>query len=227
MPTTAVEHDTDEKATARGVEARREETARQLAKRDSAPPIGRLATAPSDLLHARLLLGLQSMAGNAAVADLIETRTPAAISPPPLAREGREGDATAPAVTTEAPAAEEATVAAVRAGESDDELAALDAAAGAPPVEGQSAPERERELVAQSAQAELADQHSDAPEAQGGGAEPGTPIAERPRPVTPDVSTAEPASGLARIAGLPPAQLLSSLGTVSIAVEGKVNGEHE
>src|SRR5207244_2897857 len=54
----------------------------------------------------------------------------------------------------------------------------------------------------------------DVPEAPGGGAEPGAPIAERSAAPSPDLSGADPASGLARAGSLPPAQLLSSLGTV-------------
>ena len=239
MRTTAVEHDTDEKAPAHGAEAQRRDGALPVAERDGAPPLAELAGAPSGLLHPRLLLGLQARAGNAAVASLIETRKPepaaapsASISPPPLG-EGRVGDSTAPPqVTAEAPPTEDATVAAPRAGETDDELAALDAAADSQPVAGQPAPEGERELVAQDAQAELADQDASISppppvEAQGGGAEPGTPIEERPPPVIPDVSAAEPAAGLARVGGLPPAELLSSLGTVSSAVERRVTDEHE
>ena len=101
MRTTSVEHDIDEKARARAAEAPR---------RDAALP-----------LHARMLLGLQSTAGNAAVADLIETRKPTEISPPPLAAGGLvDGGAPAP-VTAEAPPSEEAAVA-PRAGETDDEI---------------------------------------------------------------------------------------------------------
>ena len=75
---TSVEHETDEKAPARGGEAHR---------RDSGP---------SGSLDARMLLGLQATAGNAAVADLIETRKPPAISPPPL----KTPDIAPPSLTT-------------------------------------------------------------------------------------------------------------------------------
>lgn len=217
MRTTTVEHETEDKAQARGAESQR---------KDGALPVAELANAPPALLHPRLLLGLQAMAGNAAVADLIETRKlePAAtLEPSPAAA----ADAIAPPVTTEAPA-EEATSAVPAAGPGDDELAALDAAADAPPVAGQHV-EDAREQVAQDAEAELADQaqSGDAPEASGGGGEPGIPIEPQPAPVPHDVSAAEPAAGLARIAGLPPAQLLSSLGTVSSAVERRTTDEHQ
>src|SRR5438552_18593405 len=112
------------------------------------------------------------MAGNAAVADLIETHKPAAISPPTLA-EGAAGDESAPApVTAEAPPSEEAAVA-PRAGETDDELAALDDEADSTasislPHPGESgASDGEAGEVSAS---------------QGGGADPGTPIEERPAP---------------------------------------------
>src|SRR5213078_3474065 len=36
------------------------------------PPVGELGAAPRGVLHPRLLLGLQGMAGNAAVASLIQ-----------------------------------------------------------------------------------------------------------------------------------------------------------
>ncbi|TME87964.1 MAG: hypothetical protein E6I43_02855, partial [Chloroflexi bacterium] len=197
MRTTSVERETDERAPARAAEAQR---------RDSALP-----------LQARMLLGLQAMAGNAAVADLIETRKPTEISPPPLAAGGLvDGAAPAP-VTTEAPPSEEAAVA-PRAGETDDELAALDAEADStasisPPRLGESG-------VGDGQAGEVSD-------SQGGGADPGTPIEERPAPPTPDVSAVDPAEGLARVGSLPPARLLSSLGTVSTAVDRQAANEHE
>src|SRR4029077_9522244 len=101
-----------------------------------------------------------------------------------------------------------------RAGESDDELAELDAAADAPPAADQAAPTDEREVVAQDAQAELAEQadsSQDQPETASGPAEPGSPIEVRAPPTIPDISGAESASGLARVGSLPPAELLSSL----------------
>src|SRR2546430_560604 len=120
MRTTSVEHETDERKPARAAEAQRP---------DMALP-----------LHARMLLGLQGTAGNAAVADLIETRKPTEISAPPLAGGVRDEAAPAP-VTAEAPPSEEAAVA-PRAGETDDELAALDAdadskASTSPPALGE------------------------------------------------------------------------------------------
>src|SRR6266705_73376 len=164
-----------------------------------------------------MLLGLQAMAGNAAVADLIEPRKPTEISPPPLAAGGLvDGAAPAP-VTAEAPPSEEAAVA-PRAGETDDELAALDAEADStasisPPHLGDSGvSDRQAGLLSES---------------QGGGADPGTPIEERPAPPTPDVSAVDPAEGLARVGSLPPARLLSSLGTVSTAVDRQAANEHK
>src|SRR2546429_8587225 len=92
MRTTSAEHETDERASARA--------ASEAQRRDTALP-----------MHARMLLGLQATAGNAAVADLIETHKPAAISPPTLA-EGWVGDEAAPApVTAGAPPRIEGTVA--------------------------------------------------------------------------------------------------------------------
>ena len=171
-----------------------------------------------------MLLGLQAMAGNAAVANLIETRKPepaatvhASISPPPLGEDSVGADAAPAPVTAEAPP-EEATVVEPRAGETDDELAALDAAADQdipihPPPLGEGAVG--------------AAESDDTAEAPGGGADPGTPIEERPAPAIEDVSAAEPATGLARVRSLPPAQLLSSLGSVSTAVGRLVTDEHE
>src|SRR5437879_1925395 len=163
-----------------------------------------------------MLLGLQATAGNAAVADLIETRKPTEISPPPLAADGLDGAAPA-RVTADAPPSQEAAVA-PRAGETDDELAALDAEADrtasiSPPHRGESG-------VRDGQAGEL-------PESQGGGTDAGTPIEERPALPTPDVSAADPASGLARVGSLPPARLLSSLGTVSTAVDRQAATEHE
>jgi hypothetical protein len=194
--TTSVEHDTDEKAAARAATAHR---------RDAALP-----------LHARMLLGLQATAGNAAVADLIETGKPTVVSPPPLG-EGRVGDDAAPIPeTAEAPSAEEA-VATPRTGETDDELAALDAEADgnasiSPPALGEG---------------RVGDGESgDVPDALGG-VDPGAPIEERPAPVGPDVTAADPAAGLARVGSLPPGLLLSSLGGVSTAVDRQAATEHE
>src|SRR5256885_2586555 len=79
-------------------------------------------------LHARMLLGLQAMAGNAAVADLVEARKPTQTTPPPLVEDGVVDEAAPAAVVAEAPPGEEAAVP-PRAGETDDELAALDAEA--------------------------------------------------------------------------------------------------
>src|SRR5438132_3986341 len=67
----------------------------------------------------------------------------------------------------------------------------------------------------------------EAQESQGGGTDPGTPIEERPALPTPDVSAVDPADGLARVSSLPPARLLSSLGTVSTAVDRQAANEHE
>ncbi|MDQ6719344.1 MAG: hypothetical protein M3003_00940, partial [Candidatus Dormibacteraeota bacterium] len=206
--TTSVEHVTDEQA--HGAQAQRREGGLPVAERDEAPALTVSEHGPSGLMQARLLLGLQAMAGNAAVASLIETRRPE----PPASM--REETSRAPA-TTEAPPAED-VIAAPRAGESDDELAALDAEAGQdasitpPPVAEDRLGEAES---------------GDAPETQGGAAEQGTPIEERPAPATADVSDADPATGLARVGSLPPAQLLSSLGAVSTAAARQTTAEHE
>ena len=93
MRATSVEHDVDDTAPARGAEGPHPDGA--VAERDNALPHGGPAAAPPGLLDARRLLGLQAMAGNAAVANLIETRKseppiaptprgPTDVSPPPL-----------------------------------------------------------------------------------------------------------------------------------------------
>src|SRR5436305_8784518 len=197
MRTTSVEHETDERSPTRAAEAQRP---------DMALP-----------LHARMLLGLQGTAGNAAVADLIETRKPTEISPPPLAEGGVRNEAAPAPATEEAPPSEEAAVA-PHAGETDDELASLDAEADS--TASTSSPAL-GEIGVRDAEA------GEVPEAQGAGADPGTPIEERPAAPSLDVSRADPAVGLARVGSLPPAQLLSSLGTVSTAVDGQAANEHE
>jgi hypothetical protein len=219
--TTTVEHETEDKAQARGAESQR---------KDGARPVGEIANAPPRLLHPRLLLGLQATAGNAAVASLIETRQPEPAPTLEAAAPGATADVTSLPVTTEAPA-EEATTDTPRAGPGDDdELSALDAAADAPPVAGQPVAEEARDEVAQEAQAELADQPESgdaSQEVSGGPGEPGVPIEARPAPVAVDVRSAEPAAGLARAGALPPAQLLSSLGSVSSAVDRHTTDEHQ
>src|SRR5438132_928181 len=197
MRTTSAEHETDERKPARAAEAQRP---------DMALP-----------LHARMLLGLQGTAGNAAVADLIETRKPTEISPPPMAEGGVRDEAAPAPVTAEAPPSEEAAVA-PRPGETDDELAALDAEADS---KASTSPPAQGEIGVGDAEA------GEVPEAQGAGADPGTPIEERPAAPSLDISRADPAAGLARVGSLPPAQLLSSLGTVSTAVDGQAANEHE
>src|SRR5436305_6144859 len=189
MRTTSVEHETDERSPTRAAEAQRP---------DMALP-----------LHARMLLGLQGTAGNAAVADLIETRKPTEISPPPLAEGGVRNEAAPAPATEEAPPSEAAAVA-PHAGETDDELASLDAEADS--TASTSSPAL-GEIGVRDAEA------GEVPEAQGAGADPGTPIEERPAAPSLDVSRADPAAGLARVGSLPPAQLLSSLGTVPTAVD--------
>src|SRR5256886_7826099 len=162
------------------------------------------------------------MAGNAAVASLIqETRRTEPVqtgTSPPTPEEAAQ-----PAPPERAASQDSQAFAA------DDELAALDAAAEAPSVDAESPAEGERELVAQDAQAELAEgagpSGGDAPEA--GATEPGVPIEARPPPAVPDVGAAEPAAGLARVAGLPPAQLLGSLGAVSGAADRHADQEHK
>ncbi|TME47693.1 MAG: hypothetical protein E6I60_14105, partial [Chloroflexi bacterium] len=61
MRTTTVEHETEDTAQARGAETQR---------KDGAQPVGELADAPPALLQPHILLRLQAMAGNAAVAGL-------------------------------------------------------------------------------------------------------------------------------------------------------------
>src|SRR3989442_12329295 len=199
--TTSVEHDIDEKAAARAAEAPR---------RDAAMP-----------LHARMLLGLQSTAGNAAVADLIETRKPNENSSPPVAEAPVENEAAPAPVTAEAPPSEE-TAAAPRPGETDDELAALDADAD------QAAKAHLAEGDAISAPG-LEESDTIPPPGEGGvgASDPGAPIEERPAPPSPDISAVDPVAGLARGGSLPPAALLSSLGAVSTAVDRQATNEHE
>jgi hypothetical protein len=214
VPSAAVEREADERAPARGAEAQRQQGAQPIEDNGASPPlselagrppVGELAAAPRGVLHPRLILGLQGMAGNAAVASLI--RETQAAPPEPTAGEDSQGFVP------------------------DDELAALDAAADAPAVQAEAAAEGERELVAQDAQAELEQgansSGGDAPEAGGGVAEPGVPIEARPQPAVPDVGAAEPAAGLARVGGLPPSKLLGSLGAVSGAVGRHADQEHQ
>jgi hypothetical protein len=227
--TTTVEHETEDKAPARA-ESQREE---------ASLPVAELANAPPAVLHPRMLLGLQAMAGNAAVAGLIAsshkpepvrapeppTQEAVAVEPHP----GVTGADGASSAAGEAPASED-TSAAPHAGETDEELAELDVAADAPPVGAQPEPAGERELVAQDAQAELAEEagrSGSEAETSGGGTEPGNPIEVQPPPTIPDVSRVEPAAGLARVGGLPPGHLLSSLGSVSGVVERQAAGEHQ
>jgi hypothetical protein len=227
VPTTLVEHEADEKAPAHGAEPPRQDGT--LSEADRAGPLAaaEVATARPALLHPRLLLGLQARAGNAAVADLIaRSHQPEPVQAPepptsaPEAVEAQSSEASPP----EAPAV------VPRTGESDDELAELDTAADVPAAAAHAEPTDERELVAQDAQAELADEAGQSvgePETTGGPAEPGAPIEVRPAPTVPDVSGAEPATGLARVGSLPPAQLLSSLTSVSVAADRQATQEHE
>src|SRR2546430_406527 len=162
------------------------------------------------------------MAGNAAVASLIqETRRTEPVqtgTSPPTPEEAAQ-----PAPPERAASQDSQAFAA------DDELAALDAAAEVPSVDAESPAEGERELVAEDAQAKLAEGAGPSggavPEA--GATEPGVPIETPPQPAIPDVAAAEPAAGLARVAGLPPAQLLGSLGAVSGAVDRHPDQEDE
>src|SRR2546428_13840847 len=147
----------------------------------------------------------------------MEPSRPSKTSPPPLDEARVESEAAPAPVTAEAPPSEE-TAAAPRPGETDDELAALDADSDShtslsPPPLGEG---------------RLGDgESSDVVEPQGGGADPGAPIEERPAPPSPDVSAVDPAAGLARVGNLPPAALLSSLGAVSTAVDRQATNEHE
>src|SRR6266853_2724924 len=227
VPTTLVEHEAEGKAPAHAAETERQDGTRSDS--DSAGPMAAVdvATARPALLHPRLLLGLQARAGNAAVADLI------ARSHQPEPGQAPERPTSEPVAvetqTAEASPAETAT-AVPRAGESDDELAELDTAADVPAAAAQEEPTDERELVAQDAQAELAEPASQSEgerETTAGPADPGTPIELRPAPTVPDVSGAEPAAGLARVGSLPPAQLLSSLTSVSSAADRQTSHEHE
>src|SRR5439155_4318370 len=170
-----------------------------------------MARTPQALLQRRLLLALRGRAGNAGVAGLLEARRKREAQPadqpvpaPELAPESSQSIESPPAATlpTEAEAPSESTPA-PRAGESDDALATLDAAADAPAVAGEPEAADTHELVASDAQAELAEADAtsggQAQETPAGAAEPGIPIEARPRPVAPDVSTAEPSAGLARV----------------------------
>src|SRR5438445_11563493 len=189
--------------------------------------VAEVATARPALFCPRLPRGIRARAGNAAVAALIARwHQPEPVQAP----ERPTPDAAAVETQTSEDAPPEAPTAAPRTGKSDDELAELDAAADAPPEAARAEPTDERALVAQDAQAELAEQGSqveDQPETAGAPAEPGAPIEVRPPPTIPDVSGAEPAAGLARVGGLPPAQLLSSLTSVSGAADRQATREHE
>ncbi|TMF85722.1 MAG: hypothetical protein E6I07_10175, partial [Chloroflexi bacterium] len=161
------------------------------------------------------------MAGNAAVASLIqETRR----------AEPAQPTASSPAT---AEAAEPPQIGPPEAAgvETDEELARLDAAAEAPGVETEPSAQGERELVARDAQAEFeagpGPPAGGAPETDLGAADPGVPIEARPPPAVPNVDAVEPSVGLARLAGLPPARLLSSLGTVGGAVDRHADHEHQ
>src|SRR2546423_9598103 len=188
-------------------------------------PAADVAAARPALLHPRLLLGLQARAGNAAVADLIaRSHHPEPVEAPEQSR----AEAEAVEIGTSEASPPEAPTAVPRSGETDDERGELDSAAETPAA-AQAESTDERELVAQDAQAELAQarQHEDQPEPTGGPAEAGAPIEVRPPPAIPDVSSAEPAAGLARVCSLPPAQLLSSLTVVSGAVDRPATHEHQ
>jgi hypothetical protein len=226
VPTTVVEHEAEEKAPARAAESQRLDGASSDVDQAGPVPVAELAAANPALLHPRLLLGLQARAGNAAVADLIAaSRPPAPVqepepptsNPSPVETQGSE------------PAPPEEAVADPRPGETDDKLAQLDVAADAPPAAEQPEPAGEGDLVAADAQAELADKTSQAEgqsEVSGGATEPGNPIDVRPPPAIADVSGAEPGAALASVGSLPPAQLLSSLTSVSSAATRESSEEH-
>ena len=248
MGATAVEHETEEKIPTRAAESPLKDGTAPVAVPIAGEQVAELAAPaaaagparPAEaLFNPRLLLGLQARAGNAAVAGLIEERrkpepTPAAQPASPSAPIGvgespLPADAASPAaLATEAePGTESAT--APRPGETDDALAELDAAADAPASVGEVEPRETQDIVARDAQAELADEEASPgaePSETPGGAEPGVPIEARPPPSIPDVSTAEPSAGLARVGGLPPAQLLGSLGSVASAVDRDVSLAH-
>jgi hypothetical protein len=206
----AVEHEAEEKAPARAGEM-----ARDQAPAATLGPAG----IPAGLAGAPFLLALQARAGNAAVASLIEQRRTteqsvdkpeAATSDTPRA-ESRELRATgtepAPAAALSAPG--------------DDYLTRLDAAAEAPAPDGQADADHARQRAARDAQNELVEigtSNNDSAGDIGGGSEPGVAIAERAPPSAPDISPSEPTAALAKVADLPPAQLLGSLGSVSAAV---------
>lgn len=78
MRATALEHEGEEKASSHAADTHRQ---------DEAPPGVALNDAPPELLSARMLIRLQAMAGNTAVAGLLEKRTP----PFPLEKEGPGG----------------------------------------------------------------------------------------------------------------------------------------
>ena len=152
MPTTVVEHEAEEKAPAHGAEPQRQDGTLSEADRAGSIPAADVAAARPALLHPRFLLGLQARAGNAAVADLIaRSHQPEQVEAP----ERSTADAAAVETETSEASPPEAPMAVPRAGETDDELAELDAAAEAPPVAAQAESTDERDLVAQDAQAEL------------------------------------------------------------------------
>jgi hypothetical protein len=206
----AVEHEAEEKAPARAGEVARD----QASVVTLGPP-----GIPAGLAGAPFLLALQARAGNAAVAALIEQHRTAeqtvdkpevatSEAPPP---EGTELQATG---TEPSPA--EAV-----AGPSDDDMTRLDAAAEAPAPDHQAEADSAKQMAARDAQNELAQtgtSNSDSAADSGGGSEPGIAIAERAPPAVPDVSASDPSVALARVAALPPAPLLGSLGSVSAAV---------
>jgi hypothetical protein len=204
---------------------------------------------PVPALHPRQLIGLQALAGNAAVAGLIErSRAPtqprralgpaapvAAHAPPataPLTEVSRQepaadaaiGEASVPATENAPP---EPAASGPPPGESDDDLAALDAAADAPP-EGETSAEEERAAVATEARAEVSEPDRSAgpePAESGGAAEPGIPIEARPAPEVPDLNGSDPAADLARVAAVPPAKLLHSLGAVVSSADREAQRE--
>ena len=162
----------------------------------------------------RMLLGLQSTAGNAAVSGLIaESREPVAAksdAPPPAAT---ESDSAPPGVVTEAAPPQEAESTGP-AGPAEDDLAALDAAAE-PGQAGDG-----DELASMSAPSASWD--GDQGGGNGGG---GLAIEEAAPPAVPSLGEMDPGQALAVASALPAGQFLGAMGGVARSVDTAAAGE--
>ncbi|HEY9287106.1 MAG TPA: hypothetical protein VIT43_03690, partial [Candidatus Dormibacteraeota bacterium] len=103
----------------------------------------------------------------------------------------------------------------------EGDLAELDATVATPAPEDAPHIAAAQETAATDAQADLDEvARANSSSADGGGlSEPGAPIQERPAPAALNVSNSTPSQALTQVSQLPPAQLLSSLGSVSAAVD--------